>query len=61
MAKEQLKELQKAYAAQLERKDREIEELRQRNDFLMMTALKQSEKAKQWEDVAKRAMKSKKN
>ena len=54
---ENISELQKAYAAQIERKDREIEELKKSNNLLMKTAMKQSEKAKEWEEVAKRILK----
>ena len=52
--KKRLEELQKAYSAQLQRKDQEIEDLRKQNDLLMKTAMKQSEKASQWQELAKK-------
>ena len=59
--KNSLEELQKAYAAQLERKDKEIDELKKENGLLMKTAIKQREKAQEWEEVAKRVMIQKKS
>lgn len=56
-----LEELQKAYAAQLERKDKVIDELKKENNLLMKTAMKQREKAQEWEEVAKRVMMQKKD
>ncbi len=58
--KKRLEEIQEAYSAQLKRKDQEIEELKKENDLLMKTAMKQSDKAKQWEDIAKKVMREKK-
>ena len=53
-------ELKRAYAAQLRRKDNEIDELKRRNDILMRTAMKQNEKLVQMEEYVKKIMKQKK-
>ncbi len=42
------------YAAELRRKDQQIEELKREKDLLFNTSLKQSENAAKWSDYAKR-------
>ncbi|MEM4336882.1 MAG: hypothetical protein QXG86_02660 [Candidatus Woesearchaeota archaeon] len=46
--------LKKSYAAQIRRKEEEIEQLKRENNLLMKTALKQSENASKWMDYAKK-------
>ena len=54
MHKDSPAEMEKAYEAQLRRKDSEIEELRKRNDVLVKTALRQNEKLVQIEEMIKK-------
>ena len=44
-AKKELKEMQEYYINEIERKDKIIGDLKQANEILLRTALKQSEKA----------------
>jgi len=46
--------LRRSYAAQLKRKDEEIERLKRENALLMRTALKQSDNTAKWMEYAKR-------
>ena len=59
MHKDSPAEMEKAYEAQLRRKDSEIEELRKRNDVLVKTALRQNEKLVQIEEMIKKIQKEK--
>jgi len=59
MPDKKILELRKAYAAQLKRKDAEIEELRKRNDLLMKTAMRQNEKLVEMEEYVKKIVSKK--
>jgi len=52
-----LEELQRAYAAQLKRKDAEIDDLRKRNDILVKTALRQSQRITELEEACSKLAK----
>jgi len=54
-----LAELKRAYAAQLKRKDSEIEWLKKQNELLMKTAIRQSEKVRELEELLKKTEKQK--
>jgi len=54
-------ELEKAYAAQIKRKDAEIEELRKKNEVLIKTAIRQNEKLVDMQEMLKTLDKNKKN
>ena len=47
-------ELEKAYAAQIKRKDAEIEELRKKNEVLIKTAIRQNEKLVDMQEMLKK-------
>lgn len=46
--------MRQSYAAQLKRKDDEIAKLKNENEILMRTALKQSENADKWREYSKK-------
>jgi len=52
-------ELEKAYAAQLKRRDSEIDELRKHNEILARTAMKQSEKLIEMQELLSKIQKEK--
>ncbi len=60
MHKDGAAEMEKAYEAQLRRRDSEIEELKKRNDVLVKTALRQNEKLVQIEEMIRKLEKEKK-
>ena len=52
-------ELEKAYAAQLKRRDSEIDVLRKHNEILARTAMKQSEKLIEMQELLSKIQKEK--
>jgi hypothetical protein len=54
-----LVELEKAYSAQIKRRDAEIEELKKKNDILMRTAMRQNEKLVEIQELLRKIEKEK--
>ena len=60
VSKEELERLKKWYEEALAEKDKKIKELEEKNIVLLKTALKQSQHAEHWADLAHKFKKKKK-